>query len=218
MSSVNQILIEKQGKVGIVNFQTDKLNVLLHSLRADLYQAIQQLLADAEVESIVLAGSNKAFSAGADIAEFSAGTYLNFPSLHDLVHLISDLAKPVTAAISGTALGGGLELALACHHRAVHAKAHLALPEVHLGLLQGAAGTQLLPRYIGVETALDAILTGKPLKLSALKDSALLDVLTDADVKQAAIEFASALGTQPVHIKHQRIQSTDALNDLLRKT
>lgn len=217
MSSVNQILIEKQGKVGIVNFQTDKLNVLLHSLRADLYQAIQQLLADAEVESIVLAGSNKAFSAGADIAEFSAGTYLNFPSLHDLVHLISDAAKPVTAAISGTALGGGLELALACHHRAVHAKAHLALPEVHLGLLQGAAGTQLLPRYIGVETALDAILTGKPLKLSALKDSALLDVLTDADVKQAAIEFASALGTQPVHIKHQRIQSTDALNDLLQQ-
>ncbi len=204
MSSVNQILIEKQGKVGIVNFQTEKLNVLSYALRADLYQAIQQLLADAEVESIVLAGSNKAFSAGADIAEFSAGTHLNFPSLDDLVNTISDSSKPVIAAISGVAFGGGLELALACHHRIVHEKAQLALPEVHLGLLPGAAGTQLLPRYIGVDAALDAIATGKPLKLAVLKDTALVDVLTDTDAKQAAIEFASQV-EKIAHIKHTQI-------------
>lgn len=204
MSSVNQILIEKQGNVGIVNFQTEKLNVLSHALRADLYQAIQQLLADAEVESIVLAGSNKAFSAGADIVEFSAGTHLNFPSLHDLVNTISDSSKPMIAAISGIAFGGGLELALACHHRVVHEKAQLALPEVHLGLLPGAAGTQLLPRYIGVDAALDAIATGKPLKLAVLKDTALVDVLTDTDAKQAAIEFASQV-EKITHIKHTQI-------------
>ncbi|MFH7767145.1 3-hydroxyacyl-CoA dehydrogenase NAD-binding domain-containing protein [Acinetobacter sp. BSP-28] len=215
MSSVNQILIEKQGQVGIVNFQTEKLNVLSHALRADLYQAIQQLLADAEVESIVLAGLNKAFSAGADIAEFSAGTHLQFPSLHDLVHLLSDADKPVVAAISGTALGGGLELALACHHRVVHAKAQLALPEVHLGLLPGAAGTQLLPRYIGAEAALDAILTGKPLKLALLAETPLLDVLTDADAKQAAIEFAVTVQKAP-HIKHITLELNDALVELLQ--
>jgi 3-hydroxyacyl-CoA dehydrogenase len=215
MSSVNQILIEKQGQVGIVNFETEKLNVLSYALRSDLYEAIQQLLADEEVESIVLAGSAKAFSAGADIAEFSAGTHLQFPSLHDLVHLLSDASKPTIAAISGTALGGGLELALACHHRVVHAKAQLALPEVHLGLLPGAAGTQLLPRYIGAEAALDAILTGKPLKLALLADTPLLDVLTDADAKQAAIEFAVTVKKAP-HIKHITLELNNALVELLQ--
>ncbi|MCO8066771.1 3-hydroxyacyl-CoA dehydrogenase NAD-binding domain-containing protein [Acinetobacter schindleri] len=210
MSSANQILIEKQGQVGIVNFQTEKLNVLSHALRSDLYEAIQQLLADAEVESIVLAGSAKAFSAGADIAEFSAGTHLQFPSLHDLVHVLSDANKTTIAAISGTALGGGLELALACHHRVIHANAQLALPEVHLGLLPGAAGTQLLPRYIGVDLALEAISTGKPLKLASLKDTALVDVLTETDSKQAAIDFAQNV-QKIAHIKHSNIDASAEL-------
>ena len=210
MSSVNQILIEKQGQVGIVNFQTEKLNVLSYALRSDLYEAIQQLLADEEVESIVLAGSAKAFSAGADIAEFSAGTHLQFPSLHDLVHLLSDASKPTIAAISGVALGGGLELALACHHRVIHAKAQLALPEVHFGLLPGAAVTQLLSRYIGVDMALDAISTGKPLKLALVKDTALVDVLTDADSKQTAIDFAQTV-QKIAHIKQRNIDASAEL-------
>lgn len=211
MSSANNILIETQGQVGIVNFQTEKLNVLSHALRSDIYQAVQQLLADERIESIILAGSSKAFSAGADIAEFSGGSHLQFPSLHDLVHLLSDASKPIIAAISGVALGGGLELAMACHHRVVHAKAQLALPEVHLGLLPGAAGTQLLPRYIGVDLALDAISTGKPLKLALVQDTALVDVLTEEDTKQAAIEFAQNV-QKTTHIKHTQI---DASNELL---
>lgn len=215
MSSVNQVLIETQGSVGIVNFKTDKLNVLSHALRSDLYQAVQLLLADDAVESIVLSGSAKAFSAGADIAEFSAGTHLNFPSLHDLVNTISDSAKPVIAAISGTALGGGLELALACHHRVVHEKAQLALPEVHLGLLPGAAGTQLLPRYIGVVAALEAIQSGKPLKLTALAETTLIDVLTAGDVKQAAIQFAAAVKVA-AHIKHNTLELNEELKTLLQ--
>ncbi|RKG46372.1 3-hydroxyacyl-CoA dehydrogenase [Acinetobacter sp. WCHAc060006] len=215
MGSVNHILIETHGNVSVVNFQTEKLNVLSHTLRSDLYQAIEQLLADDHVKSIVLAGSAKVFSAGADIAEFSAGTHLNFPSLHDLIHQISDAQKPIVAAVSGTALGGGLELALACQHRVVHAKAQLALPEVHLGLLPGAAGTQLLPRYIGAALALDAILTAKPLKLATLTDSALIDVLTETDAKQAAVEFAQTL-TNSTHIKHQNLELTEELQALLQ--
>lgn len=215
MSAVNQILIEVQGQVGIVNFQTEKLNVLSHALRSDLYQAIQQLLIDPNITAIVLAGSAKIFSAGADIAEFSAGTHLDFPSLYDLVHLISNAEKPVVAAVSGSALGGGLELALACQHCVVHAKAQLALPEVHLGLLPGAAGTQLLPRYIGVAPALDAISTGKPLKLAMLRDTTLLDVLTEQDAKQAAIEFAADLKSAQ-HIKTQQLELTEELQALFQ--
>lgn len=215
MGSVNQILIETYNNVSVVNFQTEKLNVLSHALRSDLYQAIEQLLADDHVKSIVLAGSTQVFSAGADIAEFTAGTHLNFPSLHDLIYLISDAKKPIVAAVSGMALGGGLELALACQHRVVHSKAQLALPEVHLGLLPGAAGTQLLPRYIGAELALEAILTAKPLKLTTLTESALIDLLTDTDAKKVAIEFAQTL-TISTHIKHQNLELTEELQALLQ--
>ena len=215
MSSVNQVLFETQSNVGVIHFQTAKLNVLSHALRSELYQAVQQLLANNAVESIVLSGSNKAFSAGADIAEFSAGTHLDFPSLHDLVNTISDAAKPVVAAISGTALGGGLELALACHHRVVHEKAQLALPEVHLGLLPGAAGTQLLPRYIGAAAALDAILSGKPLKLAAVAEGPFIAAMTSDDVKQAAIQFASTVAAT-AHIKHTNLECNEELKNLLQ--
>lgn len=215
MNAINQILIEKYNQVGVVNFQTEKLNVLSYALRLDLYQAVQQLLVDADVDSIVLSGSNKVFSAGADIAEFSAGTHLQFPSLPDLVHLLSNAEKPTVAAIAGTALGGGLELALACHHRVVHAKAQLALPEVHLGLLPGAAGTQLLPRYIGANAALEAISTGKPLKINTLSNTALLDVLTENDVKHTAIEFAAQVKPS-IHIKQQNLVLTDEFANVLQ--
>ncbi|WP_447506062.1 3-hydroxyacyl-CoA dehydrogenase NAD-binding domain-containing protein [Acinetobacter pittii] len=216
MGSVANIVLEQQGQIGIVNFQTNKLNVLSHELRSGLYEAIQQLLANAEITAIVLAGSPQAFSAGADIAEFSTGTHLEFPSLHDLVKQISDATKPIVAAISGVAFGGGLELALACHHRVVQQKSQLALPEVNLGLLPGSAGTQLLPRYIGVETALDVMLSGKPLKLAALVDTKLLDAVTEGDAKQDAITFAAQLTRSPQHIKHHKMDATQSLATLLQ--
>lgn len=216
MYKVNYIQIEQQNQVGIVNFQTEKLNVLSYALRTELYKTIQDLLADKKINQIVLSGGPKAFSVGADIVEFSAGTHLNFPSLHDLFNLITEAKKPVVAAISGAALGGGLELALACHHRVVQAKAQLALPEVHLGLLPGAAGTQLLPRYIGAEAALEAILTGKPLKLTALADSAMIDVLTENDAKQAAVEFAQGLSEAIQHIKYQKIAASSDIQTALQ--
>lgn len=175
---MNDIVIEKHQKVSAIQFKTEKMNVLSYSLRADLYQAIQKILDDSSVQAIVLVGTEHCFSAGADITEFSIGTHTKFPSLHDLIDLISDAHKPIIAAISGVALGGGLELALACHHRVVHEKAKLALPEVNLGLLPGAGGTQLLPRYIGSSLALNNILSGKPFDLNGLKDTALIDVMT----------------------------------------
>lgn len=207
--------IEQHGKVGLVHFQTEKLNVLSQALRQDVYHAIQQLLNNTDIESIILLGAKQSFSAGADIAEFSAGTHLQFPSLHDLIDLIYNAEKPIIAAISGLALGGGLELALACHYRVVHAKAQLALPEVHLGLLPGAAGTQLLPRYTGAEAALEAISRGKPLKLNAFANTALLDVFTEDDVKQEAIKFANNV-QKTAHIKHHKLSADEAWAKLLK--
>ena len=211
MREVEYVQVEQHDQVSVINFQTEKLNVLSLALRAQLYQAIQKSLNNQAVNTLVLVGGTKAFSAGADIAEFSKGTHLDFPSLHDLFDLISNADKPVIAAISGSALGGGFELALACHHRVVHAQSQLALPEVHLGLLPGAAGTQLLPRYVGVDIALEAILSGKALKLDQLKDSALIDVLTADDIKAAAIEFAKELTAKTNHVKHQSIELTDQI-------
>ena len=217
MDTSSKVFTEKQGHVGIVNFQAQKLNVLSHTLRLELYNAIQQFLSDVDVESIVLVGSNQTFSVGADVKEFSVGTHLQFPSLHDLIYLLSDANKPTIAAITGAALGGGLELALACHHRVIHAQAQLALPEVHLGVLPGAGGTQLLARYIGVTEAFNAIRSGKPLKLNTLKDSRLIDVLTDLDVKKVAVEFAGTV-KKTCHIKSTQINaSSEVLAELNAK-
>ena len=211
MSTQGQVRIETSQNIGIIHFQTEKLNVLSHALRHDLYQAIQQLLLNNEIRSIILYGGEKAFSAGADIHEFSQGTHLEFPSLHDLFDLISNASKPIIAAISGVAFGGGLELALACHHRIVHEKSQLALPEVHLGLLPGAAGTQLLPRYIGVEQALNTILSGKPLKLDTLNETTLIDVLIEESVLSAALAFAAQSVGTVSHIKNTNIESDEGL-------
>lgn len=193
------------GSVVCIEFQTDQLNVLSHVLRQDLYQALVHQLADPTIHTVVVYGGEHAFSAGADIREFAQGTHLDFPSLHDLVDLISNASKTIIAAISGQALGGGLELALACHERFIDCDAKLALPEVHLGLLPGAAGTQLLPRYIGVTQALQAISTGKALKLETLKQTPLFVALSAGQVKQDAINWAQENPKARTHIKHTTI-------------
>ena len=198
------------GSVACIEFATDKLNVLSHALREALYTALTQALSDESVTSIVLYGGEKAFSAGADISEFAQGTHLKFPSLHDLVNLISDAPKTIVAAVAGQTLGGGLELALACHVRVIDAKAKLALPEVHLGLLPGAAGTQLLPRYIGVSAALNAISTGKPLKLADLTQTQLFVGLSQGQVQQDAIAWAEVNPQPVVHIKHTQVANAEA--------
>ncbi|XP_045560283.1 peroxisomal bifunctional enzyme isoform X1 [Salmo salar] len=149
------------GSVALITLHNPPVNALSAAVRQGIVDAVQRALKDPKVTSVVICGQNGKFCGGADIREF-AGPMLG-PPLVPMIHAIEAVDKPVAAAIEGVALGGGLELALACHYRIAHSKAVLGLPEVTLGLLPGAGGSQRLPRLIGLTAALDLITTGQPL-------------------------------------------------------
>jgi len=142
------------------------------------------------VRAIVVTGAGRMFSGGADIREFNTPKVAAEPSLHTLIRMVEASEKPVIAAIPGTCMGGGLELALGCHFRVATADAPIALPEVKLGLLPGAGGTQRLPRAIGVEGALNMIVTGATVPAGQLRQTALFDQVVEGDALAAAIELA----------------------------
>ena len=180
------------GQVAVLTFGEPPVNSLGVTTRRDLAAAIDSAIADPAVAAIVLGGANGLFSAGADITEFGTPKMLAGPNLLDLIALIESSPKPVVAAIEGTCLGGGFEIALGCHYRVAGTTAKLGLPEVKLGLLPGAGGTQRLPRLIGVEAALNLILAGEPVPAAAFKGSALLDQVVDGPVVAAAVGLAEA--------------------------
>ena len=143
---------------------------------------------DDAVRAVVIACAGRTFFAGADITEF--GKPPQAPSLHDVIAAIEAIPKPVVAALHGTALGGGFELALACHFRVAVPAARLGLPEVKLGLLPGAGGTQRLPRLVGPEKALQMIVTGEPIGATEAREDGIIDEIVDGDLTAAAIDFA----------------------------
>ena len=147
--------------------------------------------------AVVIAGAGKAFSGGADIREFNTPKALAEPTLRTLIALIESSAAPVVAAIGGICMGGGLELALGCHARVASSRAPIALPEVKLGLLPGAGGTQRLPRVVGVETALNMIVTGATVTARDLAGTALFHTVVDGDPLEAGIDVARRLATGP---------------------
>src|SRR4051812_17285625 len=155
------------------------LNALSHELRSGILTALDRALADAKVRAIVISGSERAFSSGADIKEFAGSAFYADPFLPALIDAIEAASKPVIAAISGACMGGGLELALGCHHRVALADAKIAFPEVKLGLIPGAGGTQRFPRLVGLEGALNLIVSGATVPASMFKGSPLFDVLAD---------------------------------------
>ena len=168
------------------------VNALSAPVRSGLMAAIAQAQADDSVRAIVIAGSGS-FSAGADITEFDKPA--SGPSLQDVIKAIGCSGKPVVAAIAGHALGGGLELALGCHYRIAAPSARIGLPEVLLGLLPGAGGTQRLPRLIGVEAALDMIVLGAPVSSEKALALGLIDRIASpgAALSQEAASFARTL-------------------------
>ena len=189
MAMVDQ---SSRGRISVIAFQAPPVNSLGYALRVEMLAALQRAAADPDVEGIVLVGSNGTFSAGADIREFGTPEMIRGPSLWTLNSLLDDLHKPVVAAIEGMALGGGLELAMSCHHRVALATARIGLPEVKLGLLPGAGGTQRLPRLIGVEGALNVILSGEPLPVALFAKSPLFDKVVETDLVDAAVAVAEA--------------------------
>ena len=152
-----------RGGIAVVTLDNPPVNGLGHALRTAMVAAIDRANGDEAVEAIVLTGAGKMFSAGADIREFGTPKSLAEPTLRSVIATVENSAKPVVAAIGGTAMGGGLELALGCHFRVASASAAIALPEVKLGLLPGAGGTQRLPRLVDMETAIRMIVTGSTL-------------------------------------------------------
>src|SRR5688572_19783913 len=150
-----------QGQVAVIAFGDPPVNSLGHVVRRALVAALDRAILDPAISAIVLTGRNGLYSGGADIREFGTPDMLRAPNLRQVIAAVDGSAKPVVAAISGICLGGGFELALGCHHRVAATDASLGLPEVKIGLLPGAGGTQRLPRLVGVETALNIILSGE---------------------------------------------------------
>ena len=177
--------------IAILKMANPPVNSLGRPLCAAIIQGVERAEADATVVAVVIHGGGT-FSAGADIKEFASADALTGPALRGVVDVIESCAKPFCAAIEGVALGGGLELAMSCHYRVAASSAKLGLPEVKLGLLPGAGGTQRLPRLIGVENSLNVILGGEPLPAKLFAGSPLLDQLVDADVVAAAIALLRA--------------------------
>ena len=176
------------GDVAVVAMDNPPVNALGTKLRQGLMEALAQLKSQPGLRAIVLSGTARAFSGGADITEF--GKPLQDPNLRHLIAAIEDVDVPVVAAIQGVALGGGLELALGCHARVAWASAKLGLPEVKLGLLPGAGGTQRLPRVVGVEKALVMIVGGNPISGQEAASIGLVDALLEGDYPAAAVDWA----------------------------
>ena len=183
------------GDVAVITLNNPPVNGLGYATRRGIADGLANALGDAAVKAIVVTGAGKAFSGGADIKEFGSPKALAEPNLLSVIALLEASTKPVVAAIHSVCMGGGLELALGCHYRVAAPGTSVALPEVKLGLIPGAGGTQRLPRVLGVETALNMIVSGEPVKselLAGLPGQKLFDKLAaSADsVLQEAIDFA----------------------------
>ncbi len=175
--------------VAVLTLNSPPVNALSVALRTEIYDHLTALETNAEVKAIVLIGAGRGFSGGADIKEF--GKPPQQPGLHELLDRIEGLTKPVICAIHGTTMGGGLETALTCHYRVAARSAKVGLPEVKLGLLPGAGGTQRLPRLVGVEKALDMIVFGDPIGASDAYAAGLIDAVADDDkLHETAVSFA----------------------------
>ncbi|XP_053895911.1 peroxisomal bifunctional enzyme isoform X2 [Malaclemys terrapin pileata] len=184
--------------VAVIRLNNPPLNTLSSAVVRALEQGVKKADVDPAVKAVVICGTNGTFSAGADIRGFSSVQAGDRPSLTSVINLIERSEKPVVAAIEGMALGGGLEVALGCHYRIAHAQAWVGLPEVTLGLLPGAGGTQRLPRLIGVPAALDLITTGKHVLAAEALKLGIIDEIVEENTIDAAIHLAnkvSGLGT-----------------------
>jgi 3-hydroxyacyl-CoA dehydrogenase len=204
---------EVSGPVAVLRLENPPVNSLGHELRRAIVDALARAEDDPAVKAVILIGSGKGFSGGADIREFGTPKSLAAPNLHGVLRAAEDCTKPVIAAIDGVCMGGGLELALACHYRIAAPDARIALPEVKLGLLPGAGGTQRLPRAVGVERALNMIVSGNPVRAEELRGTALFDAMASGDLRTAALDLARALiaeGRGPKRLRDLRIEMPNA--------
>ena len=197
--------VKRMGDVALVTIDHPPVNALSQAVRSGLSEAAKTLGADASVNAIVITGAGRCFSAGADITEFGGGP--RQPALYQLIHDIEGLPKPVVAAMHGTSLGGGFEIALGCHYRIADAQAKMGLPEVKIGLIPGAGGTQRLTRAVGVTAALDMIVSGNPIDVETARKAGLVDRIAKGNLVDEALAYARELiasGAKPRRLRKRR--------------
>lgn len=192
------------GDVAVITLNNPPVNGLGHATRLGITQGLEKANNDAAVQAIVVTGAGKAFSGGADIREFGTPKAIAEPNLLSVILAVENSSKPVVAAVHSVAMGGGLELALGCHYRIAAPGTNVALPEVKLGLIPGAGGTMRLPRVLGVEPALNMIVSGEPVKsemLAQVSGQKLFDKMAASaeSLMDEALAFArSVAGTRPL--------------------
>ncbi|MEH6519272.1 MAG: 3-hydroxyacyl-CoA dehydrogenase NAD-binding domain-containing protein [Halioglobus sp.] len=188
--------------IAVITINNPPVNALSHGVRQGLLDGVTMALEDPAVAAILIHCEGRTFIAGADITEFATGP--QDPNLPEVLEAMDNATKPVVAAIHGTALGGGLETALCCHFRVSNRSAKLGLPEVKLGLLPGAGGTQRLPRVVGVEKSLLMMTSGAPIPADEALEFGLVDKVVDGDLKQGALAFAREMVDQGTPLRRIR--------------
>jgi 3-hydroxyacyl-CoA dehydrogenase len=202
------VTFAKRGQVGVITVDNPPVNALSTAVRKGLLECFRQGEKDPQVKAMVVIGAGRTFIAGADIREF--GKPLAEPTLHEVNAAYESSGKYMVAAIHGTALGGGLEVCLCCHYRVAVPKAQVGLPEVKLGLLPGAGGTQRLPRLVGAKAALDLIVNGAFVPAPKAKQMGVLDELIEGDLLAGAVAFAEKLIAEKAPLKKVRDRSVTA--------
>ncbi|PWE53801.1 3-hydroxyacyl-CoA dehydrogenase [Metarhizobium album] len=190
------VVIAREGRIAVVTIDNPPVNALSQALRQDLFDAAESLDGDGDVDAVVLICAGRTFIAGADVNEF--GKPPQPPHLPDVVSRVERAAKPWIAAVHGSALGGGLEVALGCRFRVATASASLGLPEVKLGLVPGAGGTVRLPRLVGAAAAVEMVTGGAPVDARKAAAMGLVDHVVDGDLRSFAVEFAQDVVGKPL--------------------
>ncbi len=199
--------IEKRGSVGIIWIDHPPVNAISHAVREGLINAISEAAADDDIEALVLACRGRTFMAGADIAEFASGP--KSPMLGEVVDTLANSPKLIVAALFGTAFGGGLEIALACNYRIATPSTKIGLPEVKLGIIPGAQGTQRLPRLAGVDFALKLIVSGSPASAAEALEAGAIDRIENGDIVAAAVAYAEELITDGAPLRRTHEMTID---------
>src|SRR5438477_3362804 len=191
-AQITQVSVTAIDGIAVVQIDNPPVNALSREVREQLPAVVARLAYDATIEAIVVMGAGKTFVAGADIKELEAAAWSTAepPDLHDLLRLVEECPKPIVMAVHGAALGGGLELAMAGHYRVAGPDARMGQPEVNLGIIPGAEGTQRLPRLVGVEKAIEMCVSGKPIGAEDAKRAGLIDQLIEGDLTRGAVAFA----------------------------
>ena len=200
----------RHGAVAVVTLDNPPVNALSQAVRRELFAMAERLDADDAVSAVVLACAGRTFIAGADVTEF--GKPPARPHLPDVIHRIEASDKPWVAAIHGSALGGGMEVALGCAARVAVASASLGFPEVTLGIVPGAGGTTRTPRLVGVDNAVALVTTGKPVKAPAAKAMGLIDAVIEGDLIEGAVAYALRIADKPSPIPIQQRAVTSMLD------